>query len=474
MKIVSFLSAAVLLTSAQNAYTQSQLVEYQFKPHGGDAASGIIWIDPEFSTIGSGSFFADSNLDLSEDISMPPATVKIASTIGVTPYSSPFAIDFAVWDSFTGFPQGLRLWSSESLAQPGLMQSWGWYDQGGNGNLLASGIGDWEPVPVPEPSSISLLTLFLTMLCVRVLGKKTITLWLPMLTVACAAIMLAGCKPHHISGQVFIVTRSGFNMPLGAVEVDLVDATEAEDFLENRNAEIKHESDAINLQIKETSQQYSESGKGVDEARNKYLAAVRIEQDFERDEPFKTNEAYILLTKRYQGYATLLRAIDNDPTGGVRISPNSAPPDPNRRLNLEKAMLDVQTQQRNLQYSLASPIKESRYQAEQIFNQLSNKHSEIQRKLNDLRSKLNAVASPQSVFLHFDPHPIEKTITDAEGKFVINVNKKKSKLYAKAQRQILDETESYYWLTEIPSNSRVIILSNNNIFSAPTGASASH
>jgi hypothetical protein len=306
------------------------------------------------------------------------------------------------------------------------------------------------------------------------LRKKPITFCLRALIVVCGAVVLTGCKPNQISGQVFVVTQSGLNMPLGAVEIDLIDSAETEDYLKNRNAEIKNESDAISAQIKEAAQQYEESGRSMDDAHNKYLAAVQAEQDFERNQPFTTNKTYILLTKQYQEYAAQLQAVDYPPNGGVRISQNAPPPDLNLRPKLARAMLDVQSQLRTLQDNLTSPIKESRYQAEQTFNQLSSARAEIQTKLNQLRAKLNAVKTPRSLFSHFSPHPIEKVVTDAEGKFVINVTKKQLKLYARAERQVMDEVENFYWLLEIPSDRRVIILSNNNAFSVAADANSSN
>ena len=79
----------------------------------------------------------------------------------------------------------------------------------------------------------------------------------------------------------------------------------------------------------------------------------------------------------------------------------------------------------------------------------------------------------EDYFVDFSPAVVQKTFSDAEGRFSLTYSRDKSfALYAKAQRTVLNETERYYWLVNAPTNSESaqVFLSNNNlVFVDPDG-----
>jgi hypothetical protein len=104
-------------------------------------------------------------------------------------------------------------------------------------------------------------------------NKETINRVTLMLVIVCAA-LLSSCKPKPISGQVFIIDPSGIGAPLNGIQIILVDAREADDFLKKKKSESDQQCGRIKAEI------------------DKLQAELKIEQA-EYDEIKATNDAYI-------------------------------------------------------------------------------------------------------------------------------------------------------------------------------------
>jgi ABC-type sugar transport system substrate-binding protein len=66
---------------------------------------------------------------------------------------------------------------------------------------------------------------------------------LTLMTALCA--LLSSCSPPPVSGQTF-VTQAGVKYPLGAVQVEVISATDADDFMTQCQAEIDAKARALN------------------------------------------------------------------------------------------------------------------------------------------------------------------------------------------------------------------------------------
>jgi len=195
---------------------------------------------------------------------------------------------------------------------------------------------------------------------------KTSSLPLAIMTALCG--LLSSCSPRPISGQVTVVTQAGANFSLGGVQVEVISASDADNYITQCQAQIDSKARALKT--------------AYNKAKTNYEAAARAET---QTQTAAAKADLALAQKRLTAAATTLK---NFPTA------------------------------------------------------------------NDY-------------FEGFMPAPIETTVTDAEGAFTIDRPKQPAKVFAKAQRQTSRSVENYYWLVDVPATGDKLILSNNNMFSAP-------
>jgi hypothetical protein len=93
--------------------------------------------------------------------------------------------------------------------------------------------------------------------------------------------------------------------------------------------------------------------------------------------------------------------------------------------------------------------------------------------LKETLAAFKSLPSEAMYFEMFSPDTLQKTTTDADGKFQFTYPSNRSFIiFAKAKRMVGDETENYYWLVNIPSDagdSRILLSNNNLVFSDPEG-----
>jgi hypothetical protein len=110
--------------------------------------------------------------------------------------------------------------------------------------------------------------------------------------------------------------------------------------------------------------------------------------------------------------------------------------------------------------------------AKSKFSELSQE-THLERQIIEAQSrqdkvKLTLAAYPlaESYFANFSLPAVQKTLTDADGRFSINYTRDSSlTIFAKAERVIGTKTEKYFWLVDAPTNSESaqIFLSNQNL-----------
>ena len=93
--------------------------------------------------------------------------------------------------------------------------------------------------------------------------------------------------------------------------------------------------------------------------------------------------------------------------------------------------------------------------------------------LEAAKKKTENSPTADDYFNDFSPTILQKTISDADGKFSFSyLRDKPLAIYANAHRAVLDKTENYYWLVDAPTNAESVqvFLSNNNlVFTDPDG-----
>jgi hypothetical protein len=223
---------------------------------------------------------------------------------------------------------------------------------------------------------------------------------------------LNGCKPRPnttITGQVFIVTRGDQNIKLGLVEVDLIPQQQTYDFLKTKQT-------AVETEIAARENEFIASSN----------ALKRVEAnlaDYEADNPSTTSK-----------YKSMLDNYETNSNAGIRIA---------------------------LKYQLNEVDKN----VGAVKSILEQKVADVQMRLDAATTSLTNYPDGDAYFSGFSPSIIQKTLTDADGKFSLAYSAGTNlALYAKADRLVGTRTEKYYWLINAPTNAEAtqVFLSNQN------------
>lgn len=289
--------------------------------------------------------------------------------------------------------------------------------------------------------------------------------------------LLSSCRPKPISGQIFVVTQAGLNLPLGAVQVEVITAKDAADFMQRCQTEIDGKAQALKEAYGEAEKDYDDAIKVDSQAREAMRTA-------EYDETCAGDARYIALSdekaKNLKTIETLTKAIDylnRQLYPAASTIATFTPPSPdevrkrsdaNRALQMDEArcsllrqnLSDADNQLANIKYNFMAPYRDAESRADTALgNALAKSRAAA--------TALKSFPTADDYLDDFLPSPIETTVTDAEGNFIIQNPKTGAKVFAKAQRQTLDSTENYFWLVDLPPAGDKLILSNNNMFTVP-------
>lgn len=92
------------------------------------------------------------------------------------------------------------------------------------------------------------------------------------------------------------------------------------------------------------------------------------------------------------------------------------------------------------------------------------KEKEATNKLIALKKEYELLKKGSFIVDCIGTNTIAKSITNADGQFSMDVPNEKIAIFATSQRNILDETENYYWLVWLDKSEKHIMLSNNNTY----------
>lgn len=289
-----------------------------------------------------------------------------------------------------------------------------------------------------------------------------------------------GCTPKSTKGQVFIVTRSAENIKLGLVEVLLLDEEGVAVFLGKKKPAVEAE---VSLRAENLRKAEKELREGQHEL-----------EEFQR-----TNEAFqpVFLEKkaRFSALKLEIREMENGPTESRLAmrkkiqtlqtqmlqsrgsqSLNNAADQFLEAVNLKKELDAIDRQEKENAQALGMKKAQNAELQKQITavtsaseknaTELSNRVASCTATYGNARSA--AARFPTLEFYLSDPLPAPrmKTVTDADGKFELNLRRKgRLAVFARASRSVGSGTENYAWFFWLPTvnDDTPLMLSNNNL-----------
>ena len=301
-------------------------------------------------------------------------------------------------------------------------------------------------------------------------------------------------KTVSLSGQIFIVTKSGESVKLGLIDVMLIERTNAAQSLNAIAQTIKGESQrrqvaleaakkdlvqATNawlefdnfgplhqptyLAIMEKLNPLSASLKAFDQKWEESNAADKqhVKDAMQADEELRTSTKPIdVLEREYAPWDSVGRVLE--------------------ALNTQREhLLEYKTEMTNTAPQRDEQLSLALEAAKILLPAMTNRDS-LLTALATTRTNLELAEIAQKTFptaddwfAGFSPNIFLKATTDADGKFSLAYpDEIPFVLLAKAQRTIGTETEEYFWLINAPTNSETptVFLSNNNlVYDDPDG-----
>jgi hypothetical protein len=312
---------------------------------------------------------------------------------------------------------------------------------------------------------------------------------------------LAGCKPKTttlpptppatpqpkitLTGQMFIVTEGAENVKLGDVEVLLIEKSQVTNFFQQKTAAVQVAMDSLQHEFVASSN-----------LLEKLEANLNF---FESNDPLNTAEYKIMLNDyntatnecaqlNEQAAAFIEQrskmAGDADDANAAAYAARNTPlldEADNTAIEKEEAYKTfTQTndpemvkiwQKYHTFFSQALDLGPKLDKIEKNAN--SGKKDEMEEQVAEAQMRYNVAVTnlsnypvAESYFVDFSVPAVQKTLTDADGKFSVTYSRDSAlTIFAHAQRMVGTKTEQYYWLINAPTNAETIqiFLSNHNL-----------
>jgi hypothetical protein len=281
-----------------------------------------------------------------------------------------------------------------------------------------------------------------------------------------AAVSLTSCKPTPVTGQIFIASSSGIATPIQNVQILLIASKEADDFLSGKKLESQKQTSLLTAQIEQLN-----IGRNAAEAvhekitvsNSAYFANQSFTNDFRyvtlADESNKKNQTMQALTN---AIASLKSKYGELPQ--IRIGHYTQ-----EQLNAFAAETEDAQRIKSLRERTRQIENELESLARKIQNEKNTNAAIAKQKVDDIDDKIKAandsLASFKTPYFYlgdFLPKPMEMSLTDDKGNFVINQPKPQAKIFAKIYLE--DSKSSYYWLVDLPTKGEKLNLSDGNAF----------
>jgi hypothetical protein len=290
-----------------------------------------------------------------------------------------------------------------------------------------------------------------------------------LILMALAAVFLTSCKPTPITGQIFITSSSGIATPIQNVQILLIDSKEANDFLSGKKLESQKQASLLAAQIEQlkTERNTAEAVYETITGSNSVYFASRS---------FTNDPRYVTLAdesnKKVQTMQTLTNSI------AAMKSKYGEPPQigighyTQEQLNAFAAETEDAQRIKSLRERTRQIENELESLARKIQNEKNTNAVTAKQKVDDIDGKIKAandsldsLKTPYFYLGGFLPKPVEMSLTDDKGDFVINQPKPHTKIFAKINLE--DSKSSYYWLVDLPANGEKLSLSDGNAFKGP-------
>ena len=304
---------------------------------------------------------------------------------------------------------------------------------------------------------------------------------------------LTGCRPKSeaasneikatpkikLTGQMFIVTEGAENIKLGDVEVLLIEKAQAVDFLWKKRSTIdsimqsrKQALEIAKTNAGEPDAEYELAAKMIktmnvameSAGRAKGLPRAMVENDlavvtndlndfnlFFRDSPYITNNDFAAV--KGNGGTLLTYIVDLAKTWSLGTGA-------------------YQYYNRTTIENNIPAIVGFEKRVDEIARTTKGKYDLANSNLNSIEIAFTNSPTSEDYMADFSPAFIQKTITDADGKFSLVYSSAKSyTIFGHAQRKVGTKTEQYYWLIDVPTNAESVqvFLSNHNFVTVDPG-----
>jgi|SRR5581483_2458151 vacuolar-type H+-ATPase subunit I/STV1 len=251
---------------------------------------------------------------------------------------------------------------------------------------------------------------------------------------------LTACGRPVQQGQIFIATQAGENVKLGAVEILAFDEATIASFVKHKQMEIaqqrdklRQEADAAKTEVERTAGPYAKAMAEYNDAVKQYDRQF----DVVRQQEEKLGE----IRDQY------------DPSTFAYSDAESA----EIRQRITEQQTALSTEKQKLE-KLKAEIAEKQKPAE-LAKEASNA---AQAKLTSANRAITDFAPIDDWFKDL-PHPAAQTVSDAEGKFRLELpSGGRWAVFAHAQRTIA-QTENFYWLVWTDGKGG-LLLNNANLF----------
>lgn len=297
-------------------------------------------------------------------------------------------------------------------------------------------------------------------------ARKVKMKWLTLVfAIACSA-LLCSCKPPPISGQLFVTDGSGIAKSLSGVEILLVDAKEADDFVNVKKEEAQKQIGALKEQIDQLKIQ-------GDAAQAEYEKVKATNADYIASESYTNDARFVALENESSNELQKMQTFVNTIVT-LRSKYGAPPPFMTSRYSQQQIdafsaqKQDAQTVQ-TLRQQIIRVGSELGSLAQKIKNEKELQNSDEKGKVASIEVKIkqanNSLASFQKArfyFGGFSPKAIEISLTDGSGNFTINQPRPGTKIFAMIKSD--DLKSEYFWLVDLPDKNQKLILSDANSF----------
>jgi predicted nuclease with TOPRIM domain len=314
---------------------------------------------------------------------------------------------------------------------------------------------------------------------------------------------LTGCGRRVQPGQIFIATQGSQNVKLGAVEIFVFDETTINSFVKQKQAEIAQQRDRLRREADTAQNEFQKVEEPYKKAIGKYLDAkgrYNDQADVVRRETEKTKELDISsqgVIADINDYSNKIAEADQQIADVQKDAEKRAAIAQDEltrkeilsRVNYDPAVIHANDDKLYCQTALKELLPKSNELKQRITEQqavldtenqkLAKIETEMAEKQKsaksaeesyyDAQSKLNVANQaitdfiPAQILFKDLPRPVAQIVSDAEGKFRLELpSGGRCAVFAHAQRTVA-ETESYYWLVWTDGGGD-LLLNNANMF----------